>query len=243
VVRTSTRKVVVNMAVSVDGRITTRAREHVALGSERDRRLMDELRTRADAVIIGAGTVRHDGHPMIIRYADLRARRRALGKPVHPVNVVMSRALDMPVRARFFLSRDTRRIVFTTRSAPAARVRRFERVAEVIVLPGNDLSPRRVLSALARRGLRRVLLEGGGEVHFAFAKAGLVSDVYVTVTPRLIGGQEAPSLLDGEGFLWKDHLRLRLVSARRVGEEVFLRYRVTGETTRPPARRARARRR
>jgi riboflavin-specific deaminase-like protein len=243
-VRSSTRKVVVNMAVSVDGRITTRAREHVALGSERDRRLMDELRTRADAVIIGAGTVRHDGHPMVIRYADLRARRVALGKPVHPVNVVMSRSLAISPRSRFFASQETRRIVFTTSRAPRARVRRFARVAEVVVLPGATLAPARVLDALHARGLRNVLLEGGGEVHFAFAKAGLVSEIYVTVTPRLIGGKAAPSLLDGAGFLWKDHVRLRLVSARRVGEEMFLRYKVrAGETTRPRARRARARRR
>ncbi len=219
-------KVVVNMAVSVDGRITTRERERVSLGSERDRRLMDELRVRADAVVIGAGTVRHDGHPMIIRYEDLRAHRTKRGQPAHPVNVVLSRALDLPAHSRFFASDETRRIIFTTKSAPVARVRRFSRVAEVIVLPGKSLSPKRVLSALARRGLHRVLLEGGGEVHFAFAKAGLVGEIYVTVTPRLIGGKNAPSLLDGEGFLWKDHTHLRLVSAKRVGEEVFLHYRV-----------------
>jgi riboflavin-specific deaminase-like protein len=241
-VRSSTRKVIVNMAVSVDGRITTRAREHVALGSERDRRLMDELRTHADAVIVGAGTVRHDGHPMVIRYADLRARRLALGQPLHPVNVVMSRALDLSLRSRFFASKQTRRIVFTTSLAPSARVRRVARMAEVVVLRGKSLAPARVLDALRARGLRRVLLEGGGEVHFAFAKAGLVREVYVTVTPRLIGGKDAPSLLDGTGFLWKDHVRMRLVSAQRVGEEVFLHYRVLASgVTSPRAPRARAR--
>lgn len=225
--------VVVNMAVSVDGRITTRSREHVALGSERDRRLMDELRTRADAIIVGAGTVRHDAHPMLIRYEDLRRRRAARRLPVHPTNVVLSRALDLPLRSRFFHSKETRKIVFTTNAAPKTRVLRFSRVAEVVVLPGKSLAPERVLKELHSRGLRRVLLEGGGEVHFAFAKAGLVGEIYVTVTPRLIGGKKAPSFLDGEGFLWKDHLRLRLVSAKRVGEEVFLRYRVLGPTGRP----------
>lgn len=235
----SARNVVVNMAVSVDGRITTRARERVSLGSERDRRLMDELRTRSDAVIVGAGTVRHDGHPIIIRYDDLRARRVARGLEPHPVNVVLSRALDLPLRSRFFASKDTERIVVTTKAAPKKRIAQFARVAEVMVLPGKALSPRLVMAALARRGLRRVLLEGGGEVHFAFAKAGLVGEIYVTVTPRLIGGKGAPSLLDGEGFLWKEHMELRLVSAKRLGEEVFLRYRVP--TTRPVPR-ARGRR-
>jgi riboflavin biosynthesis pyrimidine reductase len=129
----------VNMAISVDGRITTRTREHFALGSENDRRLMDELRATADAVIVGAGTVRHDGWPMLIRYADLREKRVTEGRSPHPVNVVLSRALDLPIRARFFQTDETERIVFTTRQAPAARVKRFMRVSDVVVLPGSRL--------------------------------------------------------------------------------------------------------
>jgi 5-amino-6-(5-phosphoribosylamino)uracil reductase len=188
---------IVNMAVSVDGRINTRNRERFPLGSEHDRRLMDVLRERADAVIIGAGTVRHDGHPMLLRYPDLVERRVARGRTPHPVNVVLS---------------------------ASARVRRFERRAEVIVLPGKEPSAARVVKELRERGLRRLILEGGGEVHFAFAKAGLVDEWYVTLTPRLIGGRTAPSFLDGTGFLKRDHIELKLVSQRRVGDELFLRY-------------------
>jgi 5-amino-6-(5-phosphoribosylamino)uracil reductase len=231
--------IIVNMAVSVDGRINTRRREHFALGSEHDRRLMDELRARADAVIVGAGTVRHDGHPMRLRYRDLRAARIARGRPPHPVNVVLSRALDLPPGARFFTAADTTRIVVTTRLAPAARVRRFAALADVVVLPGRTLSPPRVVESLRERGLKRLLLEGGGEVHFAFVKAGLVDEWYVTVTPRLLGGVGAPSLLDGEGFLARDHVRLRLVSQRRVGDEVFLRYRRVATGRRAPRARVR----
>jgi riboflavin-specific deaminase-like protein len=215
--------VIVNMAVSVDGRINSRTRERFALGSEHDRRLMDVLRQRADAVIIGAGTVRHDGHPMLLRYPDLVAKRKKRGASPHPVNVVLSGSLDLPVR-RFFAGDDTRRIIFTTRRASAARLRRFERVAEVIVLPGKEPAPERVITELRKRGLKQLILEGGGEVHFPFAKAGLVDEWYITITPRLIGGRNAPSFLDGEGFLKRDHIELKLVTSRRVGDELFLRY-------------------
>jgi 2,5-diamino-6-(ribosylamino)-4(3H)-pyrimidinone 5'-phosphate reductase len=233
-------KVTVNFATSVDGRITTRTREHVSLAGENDRRLMDELRVNADAVIVGAGTVRHDGRPMILRYKDLQTQRASRRLPTHPVNVVLTRTLDLPLRSRFFAAQDVHRIIFTTARAPKTRVQRFSGVAEVVVLPGSDIDPKRVMSELRRRGLKRVLLEGGGEVHFSFAQAGLVGDLFVTVTPRLIGGKEAPSLLDGEGFLWKDHIGLKLVSSRRKGEEVFLHYRVAAAKRRP-ARPARAR--
>ena len=234
-------KVTVNFAVSVDGRITTRSREHVSLGSENDRRLMDELRVDADAIIIGAGTVRHDGRPMILRYEDLRRKRVAKRRPLHPVNVVLTHTLDLSPRSRFFANRDVPRIIFTTSRAPKGRVRSFANVAEVVVLPGADIDPKRVMKELRQRGMKRVLLEGGGEVHFSFAQAGLVGDLFVTVTPRLIGGKEAPSLLDGAGFLWKEHIALKLVSSRRVGEEIFLHYRVAAARRRP-ARTARARR-
>lgn len=226
--RKSPRELIVNMAVSVDGRITTRARERFALGSERDRRLMDELRAKADAVIVGAGTLRHDGHPMAIRYDDLRERRRRAGRDPNPVNVVLSNTLDLPIRAGFFTAPDVHRIIFTTRRAPTARVRRFSKVAEVVILAGRSIRPGAVLAELHARNLRSVLLEGGGEIHFAFASEGLVDRLYVTITPRLIGGRDAPSLLDGKGFLKKNHPRLVLESLRRVGDEVFLRYRVKG---------------
>ena len=215
--------VIVNMAISVDGRINTRTRERFSLGSEHDRRLMDVLRERSDAVIIGAGTVRHDGHPMLLRYDDLRAHRVALGRTPHPVNVVLSGDLDLPLRP-FFATDETRRIVFTTRRASAARIKRFERVADIVVLPGKEPAPGRVVDALRERGLKRLIVEGGGEVHFAFAKAGLVDEWYVTVTPRLIGGRSAPSFLDGAGFLKRDHIQLRLASQRRIGDELFLHY-------------------
>ena len=178
---------------------------------------------------------------MRIRYEDLQARRTKRRLSAHPINVVLTRTLDLSPRSRFFAANDIHRIIFTTSRAPKTRVRRFANVAEVVVLPGGDVDPKRVMQELRKRGLKRVLLEGGGEVHFSFAQAGLVGDLFVTVTPRLIGGNDAPSLMDGEGFLWKDHVGLRLVSSRRKGEEVFLHYRVAGARRRP-ARPERARR-
>jgi 2,5-diamino-6-(ribosylamino)-4(3H)-pyrimidinone 5'-phosphate reductase len=216
--------VIVNMAISVDGRITTRRREQIALGTRHDRHLMDVLRARVDGVIVGAGTVRHDGYPVLVRDPNVR-RRTGAGRSPHPVNVVLSRGLDLPLNRPIFERGDIHRLIYTTRAAPAARRRRFEKVAEVVVLPTKGIAPSTVLRDLYARGMKRVLMEGGGELHFAFAREHVVDEIYVTVTPRLIGG-DAPSLLDGKGFLKKDHLKLKLVSTRRVDDELFLRYRV-----------------
>ena len=216
----------VNMAMSLDGRISTRTREQITLGTRHDRHLMDVLRAQSDAVIVGAGTVRLDGWPIRVRDDEVRRKRRASGRGAHPLNVVMTRSLDLPIRQSFFTSRETERIVYTTRQAPRARVDRFSRVADVVVLPRKTLSPAAVLADLHERGVRKALVEGGGELHFAFAREHLVDEIYITLTPRLIGGVGAPSILDGKGFLKDEHLKMKLVSNRRVGDELFLRYRV-----------------
>jgi 2,5-diamino-6-(ribosylamino)-4(3H)-pyrimidinone 5'-phosphate reductase len=218
--------VAVNMAMSLDGRITTRKREQITLGTEHDRRLMDELRARYDAVIVGAGTVRHDGFPILVRHDDIRKKRVGRGRDPHPVNVILSRTLNLPTDRAIFRRPDTNKIIYTTKAAPVTRIRRFEKLAEVVVLPRRTLSPAAVLDDLWKRGMRKVLLEGGGELHFAFAYAHAVDEIYVTLTPRLIGGTGAPSILDGKGFLKKEHRKLELVSCKRIGNELFLRYRV-----------------
>jgi len=214
------------MAMSLDGKITTYRRERMTLGTRNDRKQMDELRAESDAVIIGASTLRLDGYPILVRTPAIRRRAETNRSPAHPLNVVLSTSLNLPTNRPFFQHPDTERIVFTTREAPASRVRRISKFAEVVVLPRRTLSPSAVLEKLAERGVKTVVLEGGGEVHFAFAREGVIDEVYVTLTPRLLGGAGAPTILDGRGFLAADHLQLRLVSVKQIGSELFLRYRV-----------------
>jgi len=216
----------VNMAMSLDGKITSYRREDIVLGSKHDRRLMDVLRADAGAVIVGAGTVKHDGHPILMRHQDLLEKRVSRGLPPHPINVVLSRKLDVPLTKPFFRHAGTEKIIFTTSAAPPERVKRFSKLVEVVVLPKRTLSPSDVLENLQQRRIKKAILEGGGEVHFAFVKEGVVDDIYVTLTPRLIGGAAAPTILDGRGFLAANHLRLRLISSKRIGDELFLKYRV-----------------
>jgi len=213
------------MAISLDGRIGTHKREHITLGTRHDRLLMDKLRARNDAVIVGAGTVRHDGYPVIVRDKATRERHGKSGSP-HPLNVILSRELNLPLNRPIFTNSDISRLILTTRGASASRLKRFEKIAEVVVVPRKTIPAAVVLTELAKRGIKSVLLEGGGETHYEFARAGLIDELYVTITPRLIGGKGAPSLLDGKGFLKADHIRLELMSTRRIEDELFLRYKV-----------------
>jgi 2,5-diamino-6-(ribosylamino)-4(3H)-pyrimidinone 5'-phosphate reductase len=194
--KTPTRPTVaMNMAITADGKISTHRRETISLGSPNDRYLMDKLRARADAVVIGA-------------------------------NVVLSTRLNLPRKGEFFSHPDTERLIITTLSAPSSKIARFERVAHVHVLPRRRIRPKDVIDHMAARRARRVLIEGGGETNFSFISSGLVDEIYITVTPWILGGRTAPTAVDGAGFLRNKRVRLELVSSRREDNEVFLRYRV-----------------
>ncbi|UCG52725.1 MAG: dihydrofolate reductase family protein [Candidatus Latescibacterota bacterium] len=216
----------INMAMSADGKVSTYKRETFSLGSAKDRYLMDVLRAKSDAVVIGARTLQLDGWAIRIRYAEIQKKRIEKGLTPHPLNVVLSTDLDLPAKREFFTHRETGKLIITTRSASATRVRRFEKLAEVAVLPRKRIRPQDALDVLSKRGAKRVLVEGGGPLNYAFFKANLVDEIYITVTPRILGGTDAPTVADGKGFLLDTHPRLELVSSRRSGDEVFLRYRV-----------------
>lgn len=218
--------IAINMAMSADGKTSTRRRESFQMGSPHDKQLMNVLRARADAVVIGAGTLRVDGFPLIVRDAALVHGRLAKKKPPQPINAVMSNSLAFPLTKKFFHCQDTEKIVFTIRSARRETIERIERYADVAVLPGMSVSPKRVIDRLAKRGCAKILVEGGGAINYSFFKAGLVDELYVTLAPTIIGGSAAPTVVDGRGFLKNTRLRLELISAKRIENELFLHYRV-----------------
>lgn len=221
--------VVLNMASSLDGKITTRKREVFSLGSAEDRALMNELRAGADAVLIGAGTLLDEDPPLLVSDPILQARRgRERGAP-HPLNVLVSASLDLdPAVSRFFNCASTERLVFTTKSAPGERARAAAQRADVCVVPQGsrgrvDLDA--MLAELSRRGIEHLLLEGGGTLNFSMLKAGFIDEICLTLCPLIIGGQSAPTTFEVAGFLRASMRRLEL-STSRISEagEVFLRY-------------------
>jgi 2,5-diamino-6-(ribosylamino)-4(3H)-pyrimidinone 5'-phosphate reductase len=216
----------VNMAMSADGKVSTYRRETFSLGSPWDRYLMDILRAKADAVIVGSRTLSLDGWAVRVRHPAIRRRRLKQKRGAHPLNVVLSTDLRIPARSEFFTFPETEKLVITTRRAPKSRVDRFRTIAEVRVLPAASIAPQQALAVLADRGVRRVLLEGGGTLNFSFFRENLVDEIYITVTPRILGGDTAPTPVDGKGFLRAAQVRLRLSSLKRRDDEVFLKYEV-----------------
>src|SRR5262245_46276714 len=127
-------RVTLNYAMSLDGKIATAARGRFRFTSELDRRLMDELRARSDAVLVGAGTLRAEDPPLQVRDPALREARRRQGLEAGLVNIVLSASLNLPLTGRFFTSPGVRRIVATVEEARGELIARISGQAEVIRL-------------------------------------------------------------------------------------------------------------
>lgn len=216
--------VFVNMAVTLDGKIASARREAFSLGTRADRREMDRLRASADIVLWGGETLRAARCPARIRDLGLISARKSKGLSPQPANGVITRSGQIPDEMEWFASADTSRYIFTSNFGAPAAQRAARGRATVATLGKEDVSPGKVVEFLAEKGIERILLEGGGSIHWSFIEAGLVDAIHVTLTPWLAGGSSAPTLLDGKGFPAGGFIRLALENVRCEGDEIFLRY-------------------
>jgi riboflavin biosynthesis pyrimidine reductase len=176
-----------NMIASVDGAATLAGRSG-GLSGPGDRQLFTVLRSLADVILVGAGTARAE------RYRPVRAREAwpalRAGRPPTPPIAVLSRALDLDTDGPLLAgpADAARTIVLTTQAAPAERRAAAARHADVIVAGKDVIAPAAAIDALAERGYRRILLEGGPALLGQIADAGLLDELCLTVTPLLAGG-------------------------------------------------------
>lgn len=211
-----------NLAISADGKIATFQRDFFNLGTPADRKQMQVLRKRSDAILMGASTLRTH-----------RAYCSVRGAKHQPANVIFSHALegispDWP----FFEYEGGRRILLLKQKLSARRRQAFERSCEVIPLQSGAGSGGMAIEAmrvLGQLGFSRLLVEGGGELMWDFASRNLIDEYHVTVTPRIVGGREAPTMVDGFGFSSAQVLNLKLARCRRLGDELYLTYRKTAK--------------
>jgi 2,5-diamino-6-(ribosylamino)-4(3H)-pyrimidinone 5'-phosphate reductase len=230
VTRVSSRRpfVYVNMSMTADGKIASANRRIDSFGSPRDQAHLYYLRSRADAIMVGARTV--EAGPVQLDAGSLRHRRWRLqhGLAEQPLRVVVSGSGSVNPGAEIFRNRNSPVLVLVTERITSFRLKRLQRVAAEVKIAGKtEIDFTGVLAWLNRAWqVRRVLVEGGGELNAALFRCGLVDELHLTLCPRILGGREAPTLAHGVGAAnLADACRLRLISVRRVGDELFLVYR------------------
>lgn len=206
-------RVVAVMVASLDGRAAVDGRS-VALGHPADRALFRELRTEADALLVGTGTLRAERYAAVVD-EEQAAHRRAAGRAPKPLVATIARTLDVPDDIGLFAEADQELAVFTDAGGRAP-----SHGARVVTHRGT--APADVLAVLRREHeARLVMCEGGPTLLRALAAEDLVDDLVLTLAPLLAAGEE-PTTLAGAALA--EPARMRLRGALRAEDHLFLHY-------------------
>ncbi|USZ72460.1 2,5-diamino-6-(ribosylamino)-4(3H)-pyrimidinone 5'-phosphate reductase [Natronosalvus halobius] len=219
--------VVVNAAMSADGKLSSRYREQIRISGEADFDRMDALRAASDAVVVGVGTVLADDPHLTVKDDKRRQRRLEAGKSPSPARVVVDSRGRIPPEAAV-IDDAAETYVCVTQDAPTENVDGLAEHATVVPAGTGSVDLPEAFAALESAGLESIMVEGGGELIFSLVETDLVDELRVFVGPRIIGGRDAPTLADGEGFVG-DFPELALEDVKRLDGGVVLSWRLDSD--------------
>ncbi|MEV2228514.1 dihydrofolate reductase family protein [Streptomyces phaeochromogenes] len=216
--------VLLSAAVSLDGCLDDTGPGRLLLSGPADFDRVDEVRAESDAILVGAGTLRADNPRLLVNSAERRAARVAAGRPEYPLKVTVSGSGDLDPDANFW-STGGEKIVYTTDEGAAKAGDALRGLGVDVVSVGPDVDWRAVLTHLHDvRGVRRLMVEGGGRVHTQLLRQGLADELQLALAPLVVGEPDAPRLFGPGDYPGGPRNRLRLVETRPVGDVVLMRY-------------------
>ena len=216
--------VILNAAMTLDGKIATRTGSSNISGKE-DLERVHELRKECDAIMVGIGTVLADDPRLTVHKIDAKPED-------NPVRVVVDSKCRTPIAARI-TNKDARTIIAGANEYKydfmvTDRYETFKKRGVDFFFSGDkrvDLSL--LMSYLHEEGIEKLMLEGGATLNFSMIKAGLIDEIRICVAPMVVGGANAKTFFDGEGFdLMDDAVRLELTDSYTLGKDLILTYKV-----------------
>jgi riboflavin-specific deaminase-like protein len=207
-----------NMVSSLDGKATIDWRTR-GLSTELDRQLFHHLRTQADAVMVGAGTVRIERYGRMAKTDELRDKREREGLARDPLAVIVSARLDLPADLPLLNEPEQPVVIATGSDATLQGLGDQVEYARV----GDDL-PLLMARLREEHGVRSVLCEGGPTLNFHLLAAGLVDELFLSLNPKLAGGAAALTIVAGRELV--EPTELELISVAEGGGDLFTRWRV-----------------
>lgn len=215
-----------SIAVSLDGRIDDSSPEALKLSNAQDFALIDELRAAQDAILVGAETVRRDNPRLVLRAPELSKARLEAGKIASPVKVTLTRSGNLDPSSAFATLGDSPKLIYCPQLCAERLSRAFAGRAEVVPALGDDVTPSFLLEDLGRRGVERLLIEGGQRIHTLFFEAGLVDELRYAVAPFFVGEKAAPQFVSEGQFPFNKNRRMTLIGVQQVGDVAVMNYRL-----------------
>jgi diaminohydroxyphosphoribosylaminopyrimidine deaminase / 5-amino-6-(5-phosphoribosylamino)uracil reductase len=191
-------RVILKSAMTLDGKTASYTGDSKWISSEESRLRVHKLRGEVDAVIVGTATMLKDDPSLTSRVPESE-------KIKDPYRVVMDERLLTPPESNFVkLAGDGKTVIMTTETASAEReselARRGCRVIRVPADSAGQADAEAALRKLVELGANYVMVEGGGTLNFSFLQRGLIDSVMIFIAPKLLGGRNAITFLEGEGF-------------------------------------------
>ena len=215
--------ITLSCAMSLDGYLDSATPQKLAMSNAADFDRVDQLRAESDAIMVGASTVRRDCPRLMVRGDERRLLRLAAGKPSSPIKVTVTASGDLPPESAFFTEGDVEKVVYCPRGSLDLIRGRLSGTATVVGL-GAEVTMADVVDDLAERGVKRLMVEGGGKLHTQFLVDDLADELQLAVAPFFVGEARAPRFVEAGPFPWTASRRATLADARRIGDVVMLRY-------------------
>jgi len=214
---------ILSCGISLDGYLDAATPERLVLSNEEDLRRVDSVRAESDAILVGAATVRHDNPRLLVRTAALREQRRRRGLGDSPMKVTVTEGGCLDPGNNFFTTGDSEKLVYCA-SRSVARVRSRLAGVATVVDAGESVDPADLAGDLHVRGVRRLMVEGGGRIHTQFLTRDLADELHLVVAPFFVGDSRAHRFVGTGAFPWNPGHRAHLAETRQIGDVVLLRY-------------------
>ncbi|MGN9787170.1 RibD family protein [Nonomuraea sp. ZG12] len=214
--------VLLSCAMSVDGYIDDTTPERLLLSNAPDFDRVDQVRADSDAILIGATTMRRDNPRLLVNSETRRAQRAAQGLPPYPLKVTVTNSGDLDPDLKFW-HHGGEKIVYCPDPVVSKLRESLRDLATIVGLgPTTDLA--QMLDDLGRRGIQRLMVEGGGTIHTQFLTQGLADEIHLAIAPIFVGDADAPRFVNPGDFPGGTGHRMTLAEARTVDDVVLLRY-------------------
>jgi 2,5-diamino-6-(ribosylamino)-4(3H)-pyrimidinone 5'-phosphate reductase len=181
--------------MTVDGKIATTSGDS-AISSRDDLIRVHELRASADGIMVGISTVLADNPRLTVRLARKRVKKK------DPARIVIDSTGKIPLDSRILLTASRiKTIVAVTKLAHIDTLRKIKKTGAIVIVSGRQtVNLKKVFSIIKQMGIRKILVEGGGEINWSLLRLGIVNELIVTIAPKIVGGRQATTLVEGQGY-------------------------------------------
>jgi len=209
-------KIILSAAISLDGKIATRSGDS-KLSSKKDLIRLHKLRSQVDAILIGKNTVNLDDPLLTVRYS----------KGKNPIRIILDSYGTISNESKILqTSNKVKTIIIVSKKITKKNLQKLKKFpVEIIVIGENQVNIKSLMKNLGKRKIKTILLEGGGTLNWEFIKNNFVDEFFITITPFILGGINAITLVQGEGFdkITKSP-KLKLNGIKRLKNDLVLHY-------------------